>query len=70
MAAQVSGLLRFSSSRVRFGSDFAALWRREKLHPEEFGDGGGAVEVAGEAMLEAVARRRELLAESVHLVLC
>src|SRR5437764_538897 len=49
---------------------FAALWRREKLHPEEFGDGGGAVEVAGEAMLEAVARRRELLAESVHLVLC
>jgi len=26
--------------------------------------------VAGEAMLEAIARRRELLAETVHLVLC
>src|SRR5690242_9099737 len=67
----VSGLLRFSFSGIRFRSALLCFaLAQEKLHPEEFRDGRGAVEVAGEAMLEAIARRRELLAETVHLVLC
>ena len=49
---------------------FCCALAQEKLHAEEFGDGRGAVEVAGEAMLEAIARQRELLAETVHLALC
>ena len=64
------GLVVFSVFPVRFRSDFAAPLAQEKLHPEKSRGGGGAVEVAGEAMLEAIARRRELLAQTVHLVLC
>ena len=36
---------------------------------EQVRGGSRAIEVAGEAMFEAVAGRRELLAETVHLVI-
>jgi len=64
------GLVAFSVFPGSIPLCFCCALAQEKLHPEEFGDGRGAVEVAGEAMLEAIARRRELLAETVHLVLC
>ena len=64
------GLVAFSVSPGSIPLCFCCALAQEKLHPEEFGDGRGAVEVAGEAMIEAIARRRELLAETVHLVLC
>ena len=64
------GLVAFSVFPGSIPLCFCCVLAQEKLHREEFGDGRGAVEVAGEAMLEAIARRRELLTETVHLVLC
>src|SRR5256714_14760930 len=49
---------------------FCYALAQEKLHAEEFGDGRGAVALAGEAMFEAIARRREGLAGTGRFVLC
>jgi len=64
------GLVAFSVFPGSILVCFCCALAQEKLHREEFGDCRGAVKVAGEAMLEAIARRRQLLAETVHLVLC
>src|SRR5207237_8908599 len=64
------GLVAFSVFPGSIPVCFCCSLPQEKLHREEFGDCRGAVKVAGEAMLEAIARRRQLLAETVHLVLC
>ena len=64
------GLVAFSVFPGSIPVCFCCALAQEKLHREEFGDCRGAVKVAGEAMLEAIARRRQLLAETVHLVLC
>src|ERR1043166_7635735 len=58
------------SERIQPGQigDTNALWRGRRLHPEDFGNRGGAVKMANEPMLQAIAGRRELKSKPVYLL--
>src|SRR5215472_1629164 len=62
------GLVAFSVFPGSIPLCFCCALVQEKLHPEEFGDRGGAVKMAAEPVLQSIAGRRELESKPVYLL--